>query len=392
LILTLQTTTFGAFGGIPTYNRLICRVLNEITDGDKCDVLIVTDRAFDLERPSIEFSNLRLQAFDHNRVALTQRLARLALTQKFDLALIGHVNYAPLGWLLKRLQPHMRYAVILYGIEAWQQLPLLRRRALQQADFMISISEYTKRRAVEANVLTAHRVHLLPNALEWTNVKPASAVTQVPATAGTRLLSVCRLEQAEQYKGVDNVIEALPEIAKRVRDVDYVVIGGGTDLARHKKLAQEIGVAERVHFLGFLEDKALNAYYRDCDVFVLPSAGEGFGFVFLEAMKYGKPVVAANSGGAPEVVQDGITGTLVEYGNKEQLTQTLVSLCLDLNKRQRLGQAGYQRLQEEFTFARFKQGLTQILLEELRPNSVTDGYVAVINAETPRRNVDGFQD
>jgi phosphatidylinositol alpha-1,6-mannosyltransferase len=321
-----------------------------------------------MERPSKELPNLRLQAFDQNRVALTGRFLRLALTHKFDLALIGHVNYAPFGLMLKRLQPQLRYGVMLYGIEAWQQLAGVRRRALQRADFMISISDYTKQRAVEANALITDRVYLLPNALESTSVEPFTTATQSTATAGTRLLSVCRLEQAEQYKGVDKTIEVLPEVVKAVPDIQYVVVGGGTDLERHKQLAEKFGVAERVHFLGFLRDESLRACYRDCDVFVMPSAGEGFGFVFLEAMKYGKAIVAADSGGAPEVVQDGITGSLVQSGNKEQLAEALISLCLDPGKRQRLGQAGYQRLQENFTFSHFKQKLTEILLRELPPN------------------------
>ena len=175
---------------------------------------------------------------------------------------------------------------------------------------------------------------------------------------------MCRLDQYEQYKGVDRVIEALPEVLKRVPQVQYTVIGSGTDLDRHKELAERVGVADRVQFRGTVSGEALRAAYRDCDVFALPSAGEGFGFVFLEAMKYGKAIVAANTGGAPEVVQDGVTGKLVEYGNKEQLAQTVVDLCLDENMRRRLGEAGYRRLQEKFTFPHFQQKLTDILLRE----------------------------
>jgi phosphatidylinositol alpha-1,6-mannosyltransferase len=365
LILTLQTTTFGAYGGIPAYNRLVCRVLNEIGGAEKVHVLIATDKASDIEGASNKLPNLKLQAFDQNRAALTWRFAKLALTHKVDLVLIGHVNYAPLGLMLKRFQPQLRYGVMLYGIEAWQQLPRLKRHALQNADFMISISDYTKQRAVQANSLDADRIYLLPNALEWTKGEPETRAARSTSAFGTQLLSVCRLEQTEQYKGVDKVIEALPAVARRVPDIRYVVVGGGTDLPRHQALAEKLGVAERVHFSGVLGDEALRACYRNCDVFVMPSAGEGFGFVFLEAMKYGKPIVAANSGGAPEVVQDGVTGKLVEYGDKEQLAQALIDLCLDPNLRQRLGQAGHQRLQEKFTFSHFQQKLTEILIREL---------------------------
>jgi len=274
---------------------------------------------------------------------------------------------------------------MLYGVEAWQRLPWLKRRALQKADFLVSISEYTKQKAIEANGLRADRVYLLPNAVESISVEPTADTFQKPASGGSRLLSVCRLEKTEGYKGVDKVIEVLSAVAREVPDVQYTIVGGGTDLERHRQLALERGVAARVHFLGFLSEEALDACYRDCDVFVMPSAGEGFGFVFLEAMKFGKPIVAANSGGAPEVVEDQVTGRLVEYGNEDELAQALIDLCLNQEKRTRLGAAGYQHLKERFTFAQFKQKLSDILSEELAAGATSIEQVPVgsSNPETP---------
>jgi phosphatidylinositol alpha-1,6-mannosyltransferase len=372
LILALQTTTFGAYGGIPTYNRLVCRVLNETVEAAQSHILIATDKASDLKKEASELPNLRLEAFGGSRRALASRAIKLALTRKFDLMLMGHVNYAPLGWLLKRLQPQLCYGVVLYGIEAWQQLPRWKRQSLQQADFLISISDYTKRKAHETNALDPDRIYLLPNALEWKGSVHDASLPGVPAFRANRLLSVCRLDQTEKYKGVDKVIEALPTVLQSVPDIQYIVVGGGTDLVRHQQLAETLGVSDHVQFPGYLADDELRARYRDCDLFVMPSAGEGFGFVFLEAMKYGKTIVAARSGGAPEVVRDGITGRLVEYGDQEQLAQTLIDLCLNAAERERLGEAGHDLLQQKFTFPHFKQALTEILLKEL-PAGVGEG-------------------
>ncbi len=378
MILSLQSTTFSKYGGIPTYNRLLCRVLNEISNGEECRVLIATDENSDIEAPAREFPQLQIEAFDQNRLALIVKFIKTVLTRPVDLVLLGHVNYAPLGWLLKKLRPQSRYGVMLYGVDAWPRLPWLKRRALQQADFLISISDYTKRRAVAANDL-GEAVYLLPNALEKVevDVDQANNRSQGAPAVGTKLLSVCRLEESERYKGVDKVIESLPTVARQVPNVQYVVVGDGTDLERHRKLAETHGVADRVHFVGFLSNEGLQACYRDCDVFVMPSAGEGFGFVFLEAMKYGKAIVAANSGGAPEVVEDQVTGRLVEYGNEDELAQALIELCLDPEERARLGAAGYQRLQERFTFAQFKQKLTEILAAELPPKVVSGAQLPV---------------
>lgn len=370
MILVIQSTTFGAYGGIPGYNRLICRALNEFPEAQKAQVLVATDNASDIEGPAIALPGLRLQAFNRNRLALTRCLLSLALRQEVDLLLVGHVNYAPLAWALKGFQPQLRYGVMLYGIEAWRSLSTMRKRAVQKADFLISISEYTRQKAVESNALDSGRVHLLPNALECAQTNPPHIEAHASLKlVGTRLLSVCRLEQDERYKGVDKVIECLPELAQRVPDVQYTVVGGGNDLERHRELAVRLGIANRVQFLGFITNEELVACYRQCDVFVMPSAGEGFGFVFLEAMKYGKPIVAARSGGAPEVVQDGVNGKLVDYGNKHDLLEALINLCLDRKKRESLGDGGYRRLQENYTFAHFKQKFVDIIRLESPPQS-----------------------
>ena len=370
MILAIQSTTFGAYGGIPGYNRLICRALNEFPEAENGLVLVATDNQSDIQAPTIELPRLRLRAFSQNRLALTQSFFRLALREQIDLILVGHVNYAPLAWFLKRIQPQLRYGVMLYGIEAWRPLSAVRRRAVQKADFFISISEYTKQKAVESNALDSSRFHLLPNALEFAQTPPSpKEVVSSPRGLGTRLLSVCRLEQSERYKGVDKVIECLSELAKSVHDVQYTVVGGGTDLERHKALAERLGVESRVRFLGFISDEALGACYRECDVFVMPSAGEGFGFVFLEAMKYGKPIVAARSGGAPEVVRDGVNGRLVEYGDRTELLESLIDLSLNRNLRVKLGEGGYKHLQENYTFEAFKQKLADIIRLELPAQS-----------------------
>src|SRR5688572_24794201 len=153
MILAIQSTTFGAFGGIPSYNRLICRALNELSEAEQGLVLIATDNASDIQGPSTELPRVLFHAFNRDRVALTRSFLSLGLKHEIDLVLVGHLNYAPLAWLLKRLKPQLRYGVMLYGIEAWRPLSKLRTRAVRKADFLISISEYTKQKAVEANAL-----------------------------------------------------------------------------------------------------------------------------------------------------------------------------------------------------------------------------------------------
>lgn len=355
---------------------MVCRALNEMDDVpvDERRVLIAMDERTDLDVAARGLSNLTLESFDGRRSSFVRRVMTTALRERVDLALIGHVNYAPVGLLLKRLRPSLRYGVMVHGVEAWSRLPRIRRTALRNADFVMSVSEYTKREVVEANGVNPERVYLLPNALAWDSSETGRS--DQPDAAGkrpTRLLSVCRLDAREQYKGIDTVIKALPAVRARVPNLEYVVVGSGSDLERHKKIAADLGVTDCVKFLGSVDERALRAAYESCDVFVLPSAGEGFGIVFLEAMHYRKPIVAANSGAAPEVVKDGETGVLVEAGNVEQLAAAMIALAVNQPERERMGQAGYKRLQENFTFDHFKQRLHEIVQAELPKKAFDHG-------------------
>jgi phosphatidylinositol alpha-1,6-mannosyltransferase len=362
-IVVLQTTAFSSHGGIQTYNRVFSRALNELNDGEKTHVLIATDEQSAVPQDG-EFGAIRFEAFCRKKLPFIRRALQICLQAKTDLMIIGHVNYSPLGVLAKFLRPAIRYGVVIHGKDVWLRLSPWRRRGLRNADFIMSVSLNTLEEAERVNGPLKGRKYLLPNALAWES-ESIEERELVDILSGTRLLSVGRLASDEREKGVDTVIEALPDLLKQVPDAQYVVVGDGGDLDRHRRLAEKLGVTGHVHFLGFVDEPTLRFCYRSSDVFVLPSAQEGFGIVFLEAMRQRKPVVAARKGGTPEVVLDGTTGFLVEYGNKRELCDALIRLCKDPGLRNQMGSAGYQHLQRNYTFAHFKQRLADILKQEL---------------------------
>ncbi len=374
MILSLQTNSFGSYGGIPTYNRLVCRVLSSFDASSR--VLVAMDRSEDIDREASLCPNLEIVAFGGNRLKFARAAGSIVARERVEVILAGHLNYAPLCFLLKLLRPQMRFGVFIYGCEVWERIPLFRRWALQRADFIISISNYTNQQAVNINGVKAERTFVLPNALEWTANKSIASSDVHALPPGIKLLSVGRLDAAERRKGFDTVIESLPAVAQEVPSVQYIIIGSGTDLERHRQLARDVGVYERVHFLGTVNEETLRHCYDSCDVFVMPSAQEGFGFVYLEAMQYSKPVVAAKSGGSPEVVDDGVTGLLTEYGNVPELSAALTRLCSDPGLRVMLGSAGKQRLSQRFTFSHFKETLVGILQKQLRWRELPDAVLA----------------
>lgn len=390
MILALQTTTFSEHGGIPVYNRMVCRALNELNElsnlgFDDPQVLVAMDRRSDVGAVAAQLPNLNLEAFDGNRPAFVRRVMSTALRRQVDLALIGHVNYAPLALMLKRLRPGFRYGVMVHGVEVWSHLSRMKRAALRGADFVVSVSDYTARQVCELSGVDRDRIYILPNTVTW-RIDSGTALPKVTKAKVTRdrptvrLLSVCRLDARERYKGVETVIEALPKVLALLPELEYVVVGSGSDLDRHVRLAASLGVSDHIRFLGATDDAALRQCYQDCDVFILPSNGEGFGIVYLEAMAHAKPVIAADCRAVPEVVKHGETGLLVDYGNVEQIANAIETLARDRSRRYEMGAAGLRRLQEHFTFELFKERLRDLLAARLMNK-------AMVNAQLNPRDI-----
>ena len=157
------------------------------------------------------------------------------------------------------------------------------------------------------------------------------------------------------------MISALPRVLNNAPDTSLVLVGDGDDRLRLEHLARNLGVSECVHFLYGLSPAQLFACYANCDVFALPSKGEGFGLVFLEAMACAKPVVGGAHGGIPDIVEDGVTGLLVPHGDAERLAQALETLLNHPNEAAEMGARGRERVQKDYTFEEFQSRLTRIL-------------------------------
>jgi glycosyltransferase involved in cell wall biosynthesis len=174
---------------------------------------------------------------------------------------------------------------------------------------------------------------------------------------GKVILTVGRWDANEAYKGADHLIEIMPELLERFSDVHLVAVGSGTDVPRLKSIAKGRGVSERVHFLSSITNEELSAAYEACDLFALPSRGEGFGLVFLEAMSHAKPVIGGAHGGTTDIIDDGADGYVVEYANLRNLIEKTTQLLRDDVLRAEMGRRGYTKVRNEYTFDRFRSKL-----------------------------------
>jgi glycosyltransferase involved in cell wall biosynthesis len=186
---------------------------------------------------------------------------------------------------------------------------------------------------------------------------------QLPGTfpRGRVILTVGRWAACERYKGADELIHATAQLRSTNKGLRLVVVGDGDDLPRLQKLVSDLNITDCVHFLKNLSREEIAACYSKADIFALPSTGEGFGFVFLEAMAFAKPVVAAASGGATDLVKDGVNGLLVPPHDGEQLAQALNRLLSDDSLRVELGRRGGEIVRHKYRFEVFQAGIDRIL-------------------------------
>jgi len=274
-----------------------------------------------------------------------------------DLVIFGHVSCCILAWAAIRA----RTCVIAHGIEVWRRLALRERAGLLAVDKILAVSAFTRDAMARENRLDAARFAVLHNALDPASEGEILSRERLELPAGKMLLTVSRLGACELQKGVEAALRAMPAVMARVPGAFYVVVGEGGDRPRLQALAEELAIASRTFFVGRVSDQRIQAYYRQCDLFVLPSRKEGFGIVFLEAMRFAKPCVGARAGGIPEVIEDGRTGILADPEDPRSLETALLRLLEDEALRARMGAAAKARWEREFSFEKYKNKLLEAL-------------------------------
>jgi phosphatidylinositol alpha-1,6-mannosyltransferase len=243
------------------------------------------------------------------------------------------------------------YLLCLLGIEVWRPLEPARKRALDGATIRLAISRYTLARARELNPELS--AEILPLALEERPPAGKADFSLLERAGDGFALIAGRMAESERYKGHDALLEALPQIP----EARLVVAGGGDDRPRLEAKAAALGLSDRVLFTGFVSEATLAALYDRAALLAMPSRGEGFGLVYLEAMRAGRPCLAARGSAADEVIVDGETGRLVDPEDREDLAAALAALLGSPDAARRMGAAGKVRWQREFGYPRFRDRL-----------------------------------
>jgi phosphatidylinositol alpha-1,6-mannosyltransferase len=372
-VLLLATKYFGV-GGAEAYTRMFAEAIAQ--DGARLEVLSLLDgEAADRSCPGLYLGHQGNRSTPVTQLRFALEAVRRG--RRFDLSICSHVGTSPVGLALLRLYG-IPYVALGYGIDVWGSVWTWRRRALQQAARMVTLSHFTARMSIAVHGVSEDRISVIHPAVDPVLLSQAQAPDGAQERRGTMLLTVARLSAQECYKGCDVVISALPAVISDAGPVHYTIVGDGDDRPRLQGLARDRGVSGSVTFAGTVQRDNLATWYRASDIFVMPSiaeqratgwTGEGFGIAYIEAAAFGRPVIAGSGGGAPEAVQNGITGFAVDGRDAHAVTRALIRLVRDGTLRKQMGEAGQRWVREYFTFDRFRRDVRGAIAAAVNPAS-----------------------
>ena len=331
-------------GGAAHLGRLLARAL-----ADYATARGLSFEVLDLGGGDPDLPGIARRAFVGDRSAFARAVALRQVRDRPRLVLFDHLGPARVQALLPSAL-RARYGVVVLGIEVWRPLEWQRRRALKLAERVLAISETTLAQArpfLPAGVETA----VVHPALEDPGTRGAADELLLHRCGDGFVLVVGRLDR--DPKGHDALFAALAHLRAKVPTARLVVAGGGSDQRRLERLAVEVGVGEGVLFTGAVSAATLAELYARCAVFCMPATTEGFGLVFVEAMKAGKPCIALAGTAPAEIVVDGETGLLLADASPEALASSLAWLLASPARARRLGAGGRLRYEREFTAAAF---------------------------------------
>ncbi|WP_019499470.1 glycosyltransferase [Pseudanabaena sp. PCC 6802] len=357
-------------GGIQVYSAFLLEALQNLYPQVTYDIFLKHDSGCPPNLAAIANSKFHFSGTWPSAlrtVAFATHISGHALWQRPCLIISSHVNFTVAAYLLKRLIG-IRYWTVVHGVDAWNITNPHLKMALQHADRILAVSNYTRDRLLQEQHLDPARISLLPNTFDPERFQIAAKPTYLLKRYRLKpeqpvILTVARLEGLERQKGYDQILQALPEIRHQIPDVRYILAGKGRDRSRLEQAIARLNLQDCVTLAGFIPDCELGDHYNLCDVFAMPSQAEGFGIVYLEALACGKPVLGGNRDGALDALCEGELGVLVDPLDVGAIAQTLIQILQGEYSNSQIYQPELlrQKVIAKFGFDRFQQTLASYL-------------------------------
>jgi glycosyltransferase involved in cell wall biosynthesis len=356
LFLTLRT--FSITGGIEKVSKLAGKVLFDLSKelGYELKIFSMYDRTHQAD--GRYFPKRIFRGFKIKKASFV--LESVFYGKKCDVVVLSHINLLPAGYLIKLLSPETKLILIAHGIEVWEPLSSVKLKMLNKCDKILPVSQFTKEKLVSINGVAEEKITVINNCLD-PYLQPAVSGPKDPellkkyglGESDTVLMTLTRLASGERYKGYDKVMESMAELNAQYTNLKYLLVGkcDSEEKKRLGQIIQKYGLQKQVVFAGFIPDSQLAEHFNLADIYIMPSEKEGFGIVFIEAMHYGKPVIAGNKDGSVDALLHGKLGLLVNPENEEEISCAIKRIAEDPQ--------GFvpdkELLREHFSFERYKE-------------------------------------
>jgi phosphatidyl-myo-inositol dimannoside synthase len=351
VLIAAESLTAGN-GGVARLARLTARVLAEEHCEDRLRAWAVT-----LSDPApANGICLPIRPMSGSRACFVWSVQRAALR-------CSHFIYDFLGMARAHCRlPLLRrpFLVWICGIDVWENAPPVRIRTARTADRLVSISHYTRDRA-QRTYGCFDRAEIC-----WLGTETDAPAPSPPAHRGRpTVLILGRIDEGGGYKGHRELIACWPKVMSAVPDARLIIAGKGPGLELIQQQAAASPAAAHILFRGFVPEENMNALWAETNVLAMPSRGEGFGFVYIEAMRQGLPVIASVHDAGSEVNLDGHTGYNVNLDHDGELAERLVHLLRNPDHAALLGTQGRAHWHEHFRYSAFRARFLPILREFL---------------------------
>lgn len=305
---------FASDGGIQRYSLTFIKALRSIRPDIPLRVFIQNDYPYHM--PVCGWTGITWYPARGSRQRLLCSLALTAFRQRPQLLISTHPNYASIQWLHKSLTGCPSWCSA-HGIEVWQMQHGHKRCALAHLQRLLPVSRFTASKLKLQLGDSCPPLGLLFNTFDQTRFFPGPVPKYLLKRYSLRphqpvIFTLSRLAKDDSYKNIDKLIKAVPALLAEFPDLKLIIAGAGDDQQRLQNLTDQLCLRSHLIFAGRIAEAELPDHHRLASVFALPSTGEGFGIVFLEALACGKPVLAGNCDGSVDPLADGRFGLLVD--------------------------------------------------------------------------------
>lgn len=355
-------------GGIQVFSSFLTKALKQ---NPNMEIDVFSKQDIPSQLNSNQFKKINHKTFGHWPQCLRTFIFSTAIfldaaIKRPHLIIITLAHFAPVAMFLNKICK-VPYIVVAHGLEVWDMKRPALKASLEAASLILAVSQHTKNRIIAQSIKLPERIKVFFNTYDekrfFTGKNDSIRKKHGLSPQDFILISVGRIVASERYKGHEIVMQALKKLLPENSNLKYLIVGEGNYRETLEDIVTSSGIKAHVVFAGRVSEEELPDYYRASDLFIMPSKGEGFGIVYLEAMACGLPVIAGSQDGSVDALRNGELGILINPDSVSEAADAIRTVMYQKNSqdiwRQQVQLS--QAVRRYFGFESFQKQLTDFL-------------------------------